>query len=162
MDQSTHILQKKKNRHYTITLTGLSHRAPSSSSTQPIVDASLPLRVVVDSGTTLSLLPENLVRAIAALFPGAAPDGNGGYTVSCDYQQRDGSVEFLFGQVNISVTYRDFVWNSGGNCFLGVWYTPNVNVWILGDTFLRGAYGEFFCVFFSLPFLSLRAGCVVL
>lgn len=144
--------QPTKPRHYTITLTGLSHRAPGAAAFQPVPDLPLPLSVVVDSGTTLSLLPERVVRALAAAFPGAAPDGNGGYTVPCAYQGRDGSIAFSFGGVggggggvhNISVAYRDFVWNGGGgNCFLGAGHAPDVDVWILGDTFLRGAYGEF-------------------
>ncbi|KAI0005768.1 acid protease [Xylariaceae sp. FL0662B] len=144
--------------HYVITLNTLSHRAPGASSpgtaSTPILDASLPLRVVVDSGTTLSLLPEPVVRQLAAQFPGAAPDGNGGYTVPCALQDDDGAVDFGFltsssgnngnnATVTISVRYRDFVWNSGGECFLGAWYTDDIGVWILGDTFLRGAYVTF-------------------
>ncbi|KAI1075987.1 aspartic peptidase domain-containing protein [Whalleya microplaca] len=130
--------------HYVITLTSLSHRAPNAISTTPLTDSNLPLRVVVDSGTTLSLLPESVVAALAARFPGAAPDGNGGYTVPCALQGVDGAVNFGFGgDVTISVRYRDFIWNSGGACFLGAWYTPDIGVWILGDTFLRGAYVTF-------------------
>lgn len=131
------------NRHYRITLTALSHRAPGAPLAQPLVNTALPLSVVVDSGTTLSLLPESIVQALAALFPGAQPDGNGGYTVPCAYQGRDGSVVWGFGGgVTITVAYNDFIWHSGGECFLGAWYTPNIDVWILGNTFLRGAYGE--------------------
>ena len=99
--------------------------------------------IIVDSGTTLSLLPKGVVAALAAQFSGAKSDNKGGYTVPCEHQARDGSVVFAFGPgVSISVAYRDFIWRSGSNCFLGAWYTPDVGVYILGDSFLGGVYGE--------------------
>lgn len=133
-------------RHYKITLHSLAHRAPGASAPTSFADSNLPLPVIVDSGTTLSLLPESLVGKLAAQFPGATSDGNGGYRVDCAFQSRDGSVAFEFlsgnGTVVINVAYRDFIWNSGGDCFLGAWFTDDLGIWILGDTFLRGAYGE--------------------
>ncbi|RYP05405.1 hypothetical protein DL764_003830 [Monosporascus ibericus] len=89
-----------------------------------------------------------VVAALAAGFPGAVPDGQGGYEVSCDYMRRDGSVAFELGDgagggVRIDVPYADFVWNNGAACYLGAWYSPDVGIWVLGDTFLRGAYVAF-------------------
>ena len=133
-------------------LSGLSHRAPGSAAAKRLAEAT-PVPVVVDSGTTLSLLPERAVASLAAQFSGAKSDGKGGYTVPCDHQTRDGSVSFLFGpgtSTVISVSYRDFIWRSGGKCFLGAWYTPDVGVYILGDSFLRGAYGEFYPLLLSV------------
>jgi hypothetical protein len=135
------------NRHYKTKLNGVAHRAPGISVPTPFSDASLPLDVIIDSGTTLSLLPQSVVSKLAAQFPGAEPDGDGGYRVDCAFQDRDGSVDFSFVGVTINIAYRDFIWNSGGDCFLGAWYSGDLGVWILGDTFLRGAYGEF------IPFL---------
>ncbi|KAI8626202.1 acid protease [Xylariaceae sp. FL1651] len=133
--------------HYKITLNTLSHRAPGSSVSAPFLDSNLPLAVVVDSGTTLSLLPESVVNQLAAQFPGAESDGNGGYRVDCAFQNQDGSVDFNFlagsGSVTINVAYHDFIWNSGGDCFLGAFFSDDLGVWILGDTFLRGAYVTF-------------------
>ncbi|KAI1421477.1 aspartic peptidase domain-containing protein [Xylaria sp. FL1777] len=133
--------------HYRITLNSLAHRLPGSGVSRPFINSNLPLSVIVDSGTTLSMLPEPIVRELAAQFPGAQPDGAGGYRVDCAYQSLDGSVDFSFlsetGTVTINVVYRDFIWNSGGDCFLGVWSSNDLGVWILGDTFLRGAYIAF-------------------
>ncbi|KAI1346313.1 aspartic peptidase domain-containing protein [Xylaria sp. FL0043] len=133
--------------HYRITLNSLAHRPPGSGVSTPFIDSNLPLSVIVDSGTTLSLLPESIVKQVAAQFPGAQSDGAGGYRVDCSYQSLDGSVDFSFlsesGTVTISVVYRDFIWNSGGDCFLGVWSSTDLGVWILGDTFLRAAYIAF-------------------
>ncbi|KAI1808724.1 acid protease [Daldinia bambusicola] len=146
--------------HYVATLNSITLQVPSSGpgsgsantfaqSIKAINDSNLPLQVVVDSGTTLSLLPESVVRAIAAGFPGAQPDGNGGYKVPCDLRNTtEGRVDFELrgdgdNKVRISVSYSDFIWYGGDECFLGAWYTSNVGVWILGDTFLRGAYVTF-------------------
>ncbi|KAI1820851.1 aspartic peptidase domain-containing protein [Xylaria intraflava] len=133
--------------HYKVTLNSLAHRAPGAGASTSFTDSNLPLPVIVDSGTTLSLLPESIVNKLAAQFPGATPDGNGGYQVDCAYQGRDGSVDFEFlagtETVTINVAYRDFIWNSGGSCFLGASYSKSIGVWILGDTFLRGAYVAF-------------------
>ncbi|KAI0592921.1 aspartic peptidase domain-containing protein [Biscogniauxia sp. FL1348] len=130
----------------------LSHRPDAHTPSRPLLDSNLPLPVVLDSGTTLSLLPESVVSALAARFPGATPDGDGGYTVPCSLQETgEGSVDFDFlspgrgGRVTISVSYRDFIWKSGdgadAKCFLGAVHAEDIGVWILGDTFLRGAYG---------------------
>ncbi|RYP48270.1 hypothetical protein DL768_005823 [Monosporascus sp. mg162] len=134
--------------HYRVQLTGLSHVAPGAAAARPLAGVSLPVSVIVDSGTTLSHLPQSVVAALAAGFPGAVPDGQGGYEVPCDYVRRNGSVAFELGGgtgggVRIDVRYADFVWNNGGACYLGAWYSPDVGIWILGDTFLRGAYVAF-------------------
>ncbi|KAI1633054.1 aspartic peptidase domain-containing protein [Biscogniauxia mediterranea] len=146
--------------HYKITLNSLFHRPDASSPPTPLLDSNLPLPVVLDSGTTLSLLPESVVSALAARFPGATPDGDGGYTVPCSLQETgEGSVDFDFlspgggrgnstgSRVTISVSYRDFIWKSGdgadAKCFLGAVHAEDIGVWILGDTFLRGAYVSF-------------------
>lgn len=136
-------------------------RSKTRRDTAPISDPSLPLRVVIDSGTTLSLLPESVVTALAAQFPGAAADGNGGYTVPCDLRnETDGRVDFAFAGdggdgngVTISVGYADFIWEGGDQCVLGAWYNGDIGVWILGDTFLRGAYGEYLPTYLILSSL---------
>ncbi|KAI0160171.1 acid protease [Xylariaceae sp. FL1272] len=133
--------------HYKVTVNSIGIKPPGSSVSTPLVDTNIPLDVILDSGTTLSLLPESIVSDLAAKFPGAEPDGNGGYVVDCSFQDQDGSVDFEFlagsSTVTINVAYRDFVWNSGGDCFLGAWHTDDLGIWILGDTFLRGAYVTF-------------------
>ncbi|KAI1757617.1 acid protease [Xylaria castorea] len=148
--------------HYKITLSALAHRAPGAESSTPLSDSSLPLPLIVDSGTTLSLLPEPLVSKLAAQFPGAKSDGAGGYRVDCAYQNQTGTVDFVIlaatGTVTINVAYRDFIWNSGGDCFLGAWFSNNVGTFILGDSFLRGAYVAFDQTNNAL-FISNRLSC---
>ncbi|KAI1771479.1 aspartic peptidase domain-containing protein [Hypoxylon cercidicola] len=145
--------------HYVVTLTSLILDTPNSNTNlKPDFHASasnnndLPVPVIVDSGTTLSLLPEPIVSALAAGFPGAAPDGNGGYTVPCALRSAsasDSRVRFGFRGDNdedvvITVRYGNFIWQAGTDeCVLGATYSPGVGLWILGDTFLRGAYVTF-------------------
>ncbi|KAK7967697.1 uncharacterized protein PG986_001974 [Apiospora aurea] len=145
--------------HYTVLLTGLTHRPPTAQTNSPVLDNLTPFTIIVDSGTTLSLLPQALVEALAAQFPGATSDGRGGYRVACSYQQQPGTVSFSLAAsfssgsspsagspdgVTINLPYSEFVWNAGNDkCYLGAWYDNRVRVHILGDTFLRGAYVVF-------------------
>lgn len=137
------VVCKANDAHYTITLTSLLHRAPDSSSKS--ITITLPLELIVDSGTTLTFLPEPLVQSITSRFPSATSDGAGGYRNPCAQQNLMGSIEFDFGSVRIAMPHFEFIWNSGGtdNCFLSVWSDPDINVNILGDSFLRGAYVVF-------------------
>lgn len=168
-------------RHYVVTLTSLTLQAPNSNpssdfhisntTTNTNNNNDLPVPVIVDSGTTLSLLPEPVVAALAAGFPGAAPDGSGGYTVPCALRDEP-DARVLFGfrgdsaqDIMIAVRYSDFIWQADTDqCVLGASYAPGIGVWILGDTFLRGAYGElaFFSLssFFLLFSISSAAECV--
>ena len=88
---------RNNNSHYKVSLSGISHRAPGSSAAKPVPGASFPVPIIVDSGTTLSLLPKGVVASLAAQFSGAKSDNKGGYTVPCEHQARDGSVVFAFG-----------------------------------------------------------------
>lgn len=107
-------------------------------------NAQFPITVIVDSGTTLSILPRSLVESLAAKFPGATYDGSGGYTVPCSYRDQKGSVTFGFGTyATVSVSYSDFIWVSGNTCYLGASWSGSLGLNILGASFLRGAYVVF-------------------
>ncbi|KAK8135773.1 acid protease [Apiospora sp. TS-2023a] len=140
--------------HYAVLFTGLTHRPPTAQTANPVLSTFTSFPVIVDSGTTLSLLPQALVEALAAQFPGATSDGHGGYKVPCLYQQQPGTVSFSLAtsfsgsagtsNITINLPYAEFIWNAGNdNCYLGAWYDTSVSVHILGDTFLRGAYVVF-------------------
>ncbi|KAK8047321.1 hypothetical protein PG996_015385 [Apiospora saccharicola] len=143
--------------HYAVLFTGLTHRPPTAQTANPVLSTFNSFPVIVDSGTTLSLLPQALVEALAAQFPGATSDGHGGYKVACSYQQQPGTVSFSLAtsfsgssgsggasNITINLPYAEFIWNAGNdNCYLGAWYDRSISVHILGDTFLRGAYVVF-------------------
>ena len=125
----------------------------SAGATQPGAAASLTFTspsyeqaVFLDSGGTFSRLPAALVDEIIAQFPGAQSVSSGPttyYVVNCSYASQDGSIDFGFGNTIINVPWHQFIWEANGYCFLGVVATEAMDVtWVLGDTFLRAAFGK--------------------
>jgi hypothetical protein len=76
--------------------------------------------VFLDSGGTLSRVPQALFDAIIADFPGATNDGSGFYTVDCATAKQAGTVDFTFGATTINVPYNEFIWHIQGFCYLGI------------------------------------------
>ncbi|RYO78144.1 hypothetical protein DL763_009759 [Monosporascus cannonballus] len=128
-------------RHYSVQLRGSRTRPPGAAAARPLAGVSLPVRGHRGLG-------DHAVAPARERRGGAG--GRGGYEAPCDYARRDGSVAFELGggaggggAVRIDVRYADFVWDNGDACYLGARYSPDVGVWTLGDTFLRGAYVVF-------------------
>jgi Eukaryotic aspartyl protease len=106
--------------------------------------------VFLDSGTTLCYLPAAIMAPIVKAT-GATPyqPGSSQYVVPCDMMNQPGSIEFGFGNLTISVPYKQFLWQAGTDdfgdvvCVLGVMESdPVQKAFVLGDTFLRSAFGE--------------------
>ncbi len=110
---------------------------------------------LIDTGSTLSYIREDLVAIIGQQF-GATIDGYGNYIVDCKYRDMPGTIDFGFnrGRMVINVRYKDFIFQQyPGHCMLGVQPADVGSTnYVLGDTFIRGAYCEFF---FSLLILFL-------
>ena len=100
--------------------------------------------MILDSGTTLSYIPQSLFDLILPDFPGATLQTSGQYSVSSSFATQSGTIDFGFGSVIISVPYSQFIWQPvAGTRFLG--FLPNtssITIPVLGDSFLRGAYGK--------------------
>jgi hypothetical protein len=90
--------------------------------------------VVLDSGSTLSTLPANLVTAMLNEFTGVTSLGNGVYSVDCNQTTLSGTLDFGFGNTVINVPYHQFIWQNGGGCIFGaVGADPSTyDTWILG------------------------------
>jgi hypothetical protein len=129
---------------YWVNLNSVGNTKPGASSSKPYTGTGYSLPVILDSGTTLSLIPPSLFTLILADFPGAVAQSNGQYAVPCSYATQSGTMDFGFGNVIINVPYSQFIWEPApGTCILGVSPMPaTLSIPILGDTFLRGAYGE--------------------
>lgn len=101
--------------------------------------------VLIDTGSTLCYFREDLVAVIGSQFS-ATIDIFGYYTVDCKYRAMNGTVDFGFnrGRMVINVSYRDFIFEqSPGYCLLGVQPADVGSTnYVLGDTFIRGAYRE--------------------
>lgn len=114
---------------------------PPSKRVRTYPNSTLP--VFLDSGATLTLLPAPLAAAVAADFGSTRLDENGFYPVDCALQDLDGTVDFVFDGITVAVSYREIIRNIPTNpptCYLGI--VPNADFILLGDTFLRSAYGR--------------------
>lgn len=127
------------NARYWINLDGISQTVQGKTST--LVGETLP--VFLDTGSTLSYFPANVVQQLLKGFPGAKRDANGNYLADCSLRNQDASVDFKFGNTVIRAAYKDFIYAFNANtCVLG--FTEEAQkMYILGDSFLRSAYVVF-------------------
>jgi len=103
--------------------------------------------VVLDTGSSLSVLPSTVVDAMVSDFQAQLDSSSGLYFVPCDVaRSNDGTVNFAFGDATISVPIGDFIWQaSDTQCVLGTQAADSSTgiTALLGDTFLRSAYVVF-------------------
>lgn len=133
---------------YRVNLTSLSVTTPAGISTSIYAASSrsAPLNALVDTGVTYTFLPAAVVEAVASRLDAWREVGE--WKVDCALRDAAGTVDFGFGGgLVIRVPYADLLLRVGdGTCSLGVQSREGEEEGdsILGDTFLRGAYGEFF------------------
>ncbi|KAL7920683.1 aspartic peptidase domain-containing protein [Trichoderma austrokoningii] len=100
------------------------------------------LTVFLDSGSTLTLLPEQVVEEIATGLGSNGMDSSGYYVIDCDLASERGTVDFAFAGVTIAVPYSEVIRQvSASTCYLGM--MGSTEFALLGDTFLRSAYAVF-------------------
>lgn len=96
---------------------------------------------VLDSGTTVTLLPSSVFSYLQNATHGTSSDSWLGNTIAvdCSYKTSTGSLTYNFDGVSIVVPIKDLVEDDfGGSCSLGVIESDTYS--ILGDNFLRSAY----------------------
>lgn len=109
-----------------------------------VVTRNIP--VLLDSGSSLSYLPnditQNIFNAYGVTYDSQAQEGE----VDCSLANQQGSIDFTFSGVTISVSLSELVVNTGARtttgqaaCIFGIAPGGNSN-FVLGDTFLRSAY----------------------
>ena len=112
----------------------------------PITSSSLPTPILLDSGTSLLVLPSDIYHEFASVFNAVRDSGD--LSVDCAYQttQPKGYVTFNFGDSSstaaINVPFDELILSIPGdskNCMLGIQEATD-NGYILGDVFLRSAY----------------------
>lgn len=125
---------------YWVSMNNLS-LTPPSGSTKTYANTSID--VFFDTGATLTLLPQALADAIGKDFGSSGAGSDGYYTVDCKLNDLAGTVNFAFNGVTIKVPYSEFIRETttslGTTCVLGI--TPSDSFTLLGDTFMRSAYG---------------------
>lgn len=129
-------------QRYSTQMNSLTFKSGSTSNKYSGSDLS----VVLDTGSSLCLLPTSVVSSMAEDFNAQQDASSGLLIVDCNLQDTDGSLDFEFDGVTVSVPFSQFVLSAGGNqCILGVQAVESNSgiTALLGDTFLRSAYVVF-------------------
>ncbi|KAF8311983.1 acid protease [Clavulina sp. PMI_390] len=100
---------------------------------------------IMDTGTTLMIVPTADADAIHSAIPGAASDGQGGFTVPCT---TTASVAITVGGQSFSIDPRDIAFSPvnandlTGDCISGIsaGQIGGADEWLVGDVFLKNAY----------------------
>lgn len=147
-------------RRYWVELASLGLTDPHAEDTMALHSLSLP--VFLDSGSTLSILPHEYAKAVGDALFGVEKStlGMTVWEVSCDLLFSKSTIDFGFGDFEISIPLHQFILRTGPEqCVSGIsTFGPEMNIWTLGgmkfpknkrprlivypDTFLRSTYGE--------------------
>lgn len=121
---------------FEITLSGLGITKDGSNTT--ITTTKIP--ALLDSGTTLSYFPEEVVENIMSELGATYSRNAGYYTFDCPNEIDGFDIVFDFSGFHISASIANFVIGSNGrSCILGILPQSTGNA-ILGDSFLNAAY----------------------
>ncbi|CAH0015783.1 unnamed protein product [Clonostachys rhizophaga] len=126
---------------YWVSMESISHSPPNNGKGKTWDNTKLP--VFLDTGATLTLLPTDVVKSIAADLKTTGLDDAGFYGVDCSLVSQPGTVDFKFNGVTIKVPYKEIIreFSSMKKCYLGIAASDKYS--LLGDTFLRSAYVVF-------------------
>lgn len=128
-----------------VTLTGVSVEQGKESEDY---SSRLPIVVLLDSGTSLTYLPDSLVDELYKKFNATFLEDDGLAYVDCELMKKDYTVNFDFSGATIAVGISELVLKAVaedfplGTCAFGVVPSGDSQdaMYILGDTFLRSAY----------------------
>lgn len=132
--------------------------ATSSSGTDQLTPSVYAVAAILDSGTTITLLPDDLADVVFQELGAVMSRQLGAVVVPCDLAQSDGTLNYGFGGPGgpvIKVAVSDLVlpltlrsgrkptFSDGTDaCQLGIQPAGNLPI-LLGDTFLRSAYAVY-------------------
>jgi hypothetical protein len=124
---------------FIIDLTGLGQNGRNDS-----IFANQNVPVLLDSGSSLMYLPNDVARTLYQKYNAQYDSRQGAAFVDCNLANQQGSLDFDFSGVKISVPLNELVIVASVSrgqeiCLLGVGPAGS-SVAVLGDTFLRSAY----------------------
>ncbi|KAF2711187.1 acid protease [Pleomassaria siparia CBS 279.74] len=124
---------------FIIALTGM-----GSNGNQGSIFKNETVAVLLDSGSSLMYLPDNVATSLYTTYNAQYDSTQGAAFVNCDLANESGSLEFTFSGPTISVPLNELVIVAGYSrgtptCILGIGPAGD-SVSVLGDTFLRSAY----------------------
>lgn len=124
---------------FIIALTGMGQNGKNGS-----IFSNQNVPVLLDSGSSLMYLPDTVVRSLYRTYNAQYDATQGAAFVDCNLAYQEGSLDFVFSGVRISVAIDELVLVASVSrgqpiCILGILPAGN-QVAVLGDTFLRSAY----------------------
>ncbi len=149
----TGLSNRRGDDRYWVNVTSIGTTPPGQPSRVYTPSATFNMPMLIDSGSTLSYIREDIVQAVGQQL-GATVDSNNNYWVDCNLRKQNGTVDFGFnhGRMVVTVRYKDFIWEEyRGHCLMG--FQPadaGSTNYVLGDTFLRGAYRQSLSLSLSL------------
>ncbi|KAK7711674.1 hypothetical protein SLS57_007967 [Botryosphaeria dothidea] len=131
-------------REFIIALTGLGANGKNGSYFSSNDSSSNVVPVLLDSGSSLTYLPDSVVSSIYDDFNAAYDSDQGAAFIDCDQANSDDTLDFTFSSPTISVPMNELVLLAGYSrgqavCILGI-SPAGDSTSVLGDTFLRSAY----------------------
>lgn len=128
-----------------IALTGVSLNTKSTD--RHLSSGALPAAVLLDSGSSLSYLPDSITEEIYRDIGVTYEPSTGAGYVPCSLAQDDINITFTFSSPQVTVGISELIINGGGlrfsngdrACIFGVAPAGDSTA-VLGDTFLRSAY----------------------
>jgi len=99
-----------------------------------------PTRFIVDTGTTVNIIPEKYAEILFAEIPGSGIDNETGLrTVPCDIDETF-TTSFIIGNEEYIMPAKDLAFqriNNTNNCITGTQGGELDDQWLLGDTFIK-------------------------
>lgn len=132
------------NRYYSLAIALTEVSVQSSSSSSSYSD-NLPLAVSLDTGTSLTALPESLVNKIYKDLNVTYDEKASAAYIECDMIDKDYNVTYSFSGAEITVGISELILDATaegfptGTCIFGL-VPSQEGLNLLGDTFLRSAY----------------------
>jgi Eukaryotic aspartyl protease len=134
----------------TLTAVGLTD---STGNSQNITSDNTAIPVLLDSGSSLTYLPNSVVQTLYNQVSASYDSQSETAFVDCSLGQSNGTLDFTFSGVSISIAMNELVLDAGENsdgsaltdssgnaiCIFGVSPAGDSSD-VLGDTFLRSAY----------------------
>ncbi|KAG0324033.1 hypothetical protein BGZ99_002274 [Dissophora globulifera] len=101
--------------------------------------------VIIDTGTTLVIVPTPVAEAIHAQIPGAIYDEQNGWIIQKTPQvEAMGGIQFVLNGVKFDVVMKDIlredVDGKHGYVYSGIASNDQIPIWILGDVFIKQNY----------------------
>ncbi|EEA22386.1 hypothetical protein TMatcc_008171 [Talaromyces marneffei ATCC 18224] len=107
---------------------------------------SNPFHAIVDTGTSINLFQENIVKKYYEKIPDSSFSIlNGGYTFPCTPASTIPDFNLKLGQYTAVISGKFIKYMSNGtHCYGGIQTSPNSDYNVLGDVFLKSYYVIFF------------------